>query len=205
MVRPHQFSEQQIIDAAFSLLAQKGPQAITARGVAQVLNASTAPIYSFFKNIEELYIKVLDHALSILMQYTEEEYTTDLFLNIGLGLLEFTKKYPLIYRTLFMDMNGQKDIFDHLAEKNLIQMSKEKSLLMFSTAQKKEILSKLTIYTHGLAALMCAGMLEDTSTDFFIQSLGDAGAAIIGYTAFRDNKADFFNQYGQSTIPPNQC
>lgn len=195
MPKPVTFTRESILDAAFQIFARDGLQSISARGIASRIGASTAPVYSCFSSIDEIRGELMQLSLARLLAYTETEYTKDVFLNIGVGLLEFVKEYPRVYRAMFLEEDGNRAIFEQLREKNRIQMRKEPSLAPFSDAQLDIILRKLTVYTHGLAALICANMLEDNSTADLIAQLQDAGSAIIGYAAVCAGKWDILEGY----------
>ena len=195
MPKPVTYTRDSILTVAFEMFAQEGLSAISARGIASRIGASTAPVYSCFSSIGEIRIELMQISLQRLLEYTEKEYTPDLFLNIGVGLLEFVKDYPRVYRAMFLDEDGNREIFEQFRQKNLVQMRKAPNLSMFSESQLDDILRKLTVYTHGLAALICANMLEDKSTGNLIALLDDAGSAMIGYAAFRAGNMEFLEEY----------
>ncbi|SET34424.1 transcriptional regulator, TetR family [Natronincola peptidivorans] len=181
------FTKDDIIEAAFKVFKEEGMAGVSARKIAAKLKCSTAPVYTSFNSIDELKDILLEKSLQLLLKYTEKEYTQDYFLNIGVGMLEFAKEYRFIYRTLFIESNTYQNILEEFTRKNLIQMKKEASLKILEE-DLKEILEKLTVYTHGLASFICADMLEDTSQDYFIKALGNIGGDIIGGTALRRGK-----------------
>lgn len=198
MPKPVTFTRESILKAAFEIFAEDGLRAISARGIASRIGASTAPVYSCFSSIDEIRIELLQISLRRLLEYTEKQYTPDLFLNIGVGLLEYVKDYPRVYRAMFLDEDGNREIFEQFRLKNLMQMRKEPTISAFSESQLEDILRKLTVYTHGLAALICANMLEDKSTGNLISLLEDAGSAMIGFAAFRAGKMDILDEYRRS-------
>jgi len=189
------FTRESILNAAFEMFAQEGLSSISARGIGSRIGASTAPVYSCFTGIDGIRSELLQISLRRLLEYTEKEYTPDLFLNIGVGLLEFVKEYPRVYRAMFLEEDGNREIFEQFRVKNLVQMRKELNLSPFSELQLDDILRKLTVYTHGLAALICANMLEDKSTTNLIALLDDAGSAMIGYAVFRTGNMDLLDEY----------
>ena len=184
MPKPVTFTRESILTASYEIFAREGLDSLSARGIGSRIGSSTAPIYSCFSSIDEIRSELMQISLRKLIEYTEKEYTSDLFLNIGVGMLEFVKDYPRVYRALFLDGDGNREIFEQFRIRNLAQMQKEKNLAAFGESQMSDVLRKLTVYTHGLAALICANMLDDTSTGNLAALLEDAGAAMIGYSAF---------------------
>ncbi len=188
MPRIAMYTRDDVLDAAFEVFRSEGAGALSARKIAGRLGASTAPIYSCFQSIDEIRTALMERSLSILCTYTEREYTGDIFLNIGVGMLDFAKDYRIVYRTLFLENNGNRNVFERFFEANRIQMRKEPGLTPFSDKEIEGILRKLTVYTHGLAALVCADMLDDVDTAHFIRLLQETGSDIIGATAYRTGK-----------------
>lgn len=195
MPKPVTFSKEAVLDAAFEIFAREGLHTVSARGIASRMGSSTAPIYSCFSGIDEIRGELIQISLQKLLEYTKKEYTPDLFLNIGAGLLEFVKDYPLIYRAMFLEEDGNAAIFEQFRFRNRVQMRKESTLSLFSDSELDDILSQLTVYTHGLAALICANMLMDKSTRNLIAQLEHAGSAIIGFAAFRAGKMNILEEY----------
>lgn len=188
------FSKEQIIDAAFDIFKEEGIESITVRKLAGRLNCSTAPIYTSFGNVENIKRQLLDKALILLLEYTEKEYTQDIFLNIGMGLLEYAKEYKIVYRTLFMENSKYQHILKEFNERNLLQMKKEKYLSLFEENDLVSMLHMMFVYTHGIAALLCAGMLEDESREYFKRELAEMGFCVIGSFAYRRGLMEQFER-----------
>lgn len=184
------YTKEEIIQTAFEIFKSEGIENITARNVASKLGCSTAPIYTSFRNIDEIKQKVLEKAFGILQGYTEKEYTDDMFLNIGVGLLCFARDYKKIYKTLFMENSNYSSFIKEFESKNLMQMKKEESLEDLDEKDMSEVLGKMFIFTHGLSAFLCAGMLENESNEYFIETLGDMGGDVIAAAMYKKGVLD---------------
>ena len=184
------FTREQIIDTAFEIFKEEGIESLTVRKLAARMNSSTAPIYTSFENVERIKEQLLEHAMDILTEYTEKEYTDDVFLNIGLGLLEFARDYRTIYRKLFMEDDRYEYILKRFTEKNLSQMKKAEHLKCFADEDLASMLKKMSTYTYGLATMLCAGMLEDESYEYFLKELGEMGFCVIGAYANKRGPAE---------------
>lgn len=186
------FSKDEIQEAAFKLFAQGGLQNVSVRKIASMLGSSTAPIYTSFGNMDEIREMLMEKALGLLLAYTEKTYSTNPFLNIGVGMLIFARENKMLYRTLFLENNQYKPVLDRLYEENLKKMRKDEILSQFSESALRSILDKMTFYTHGIAAQVCAGMLGDTSDQWFISNLDEMGGDIIGAAAYRAGGMDAY-------------
>ena len=181
-----------LLDAAFGIFREEGIEAVSVRRIAAVTGSSTAPIYSCFANVDEMREALIQTAFEKLLRYTEREYTENLFLNIGVGMLEFAKENPIVFRSIFLADARGKSMYDSLFAANRAQMIKEKTMEVFDDAEIDSILEKLTVYTYGLSAMICAGVMAETSTSDLIRVLGQTGRDIIGATAFFAGKFEEF-------------
>lgn len=179
MTKPIQFGRQAVLDAAFEIFSHEGLGALSVRKIALGAGSSTAPVYSCFSGIDEIREALLEDSLARLIQFTEKTYTDNLFLNTGIGVLEFAKQYPVVYRTIFMENANGRDLFRKLTEANRKQMRRVPFYAAFSDIESDAILDKLSIYTHGLAAMILAGILENTETSHLIALLDETGDDII--------------------------
>lgn len=57
------FTREEIIQAALTIVSQKGADALTAREVGEQLGSSARPIFTVFKNMEELQAEVRQAAM----------------------------------------------------------------------------------------------------------------------------------------------
>jgi AcrR family transcriptional regulator len=179
------FMKDQIIESAFEIFKEEGIDSLSVRKIALKLGSSTAPVYTCFANIEEIKKLVMEKSLAELLTYTEKEYTKDIFLNIGVGMLEFARSNKKVYRDLFVNTNEYHYILKAFNEKNLLQMRKVNQLDIFEEADLRGILEKMCIYTHGLATFLCSGMLDDDSREFLINTLNEVGGSVMAMYALR--------------------
>ena len=79
-----------------------------------------------------------------------------------------------------MEDNRYQYILKRFNERNLSQMKKVEHLKCFEDADLGLMLKKMSTYTYGLATMLCAGMLEDESYEYFLKELGEMGFCVIG-------------------------
>lgn len=188
MPKETQFTREDILDASFDIFRREGLNALSVRKIAAVVGSSTAPVYSCFSGIDEIREALMQEAFERFICYTGKTYTGDIFLNIGVGMLEFAKDYPIVYRTIFLEDARGKDMFSRFSGTSKVQMRKEPSLRIFNDAEIESILDKLTVYTHGLATMICAGIIKNPSAESLYTRLAQTGGDIIGATAFLNGK-----------------
>jgi len=177
-----------VIEAAFRVILKHRLHSLTARNVAKELNSSVAPIYSYFDSMDNLARAVIEDAQSLLLEYTKKPYTENLWFNIGIGALFFARDYSNIYRAVFLEGSHFEDItldFLNVVEE---QMKKDKRLIEMKIEYRKKLLEKMVIVTHGYAALICAGLIEDTTDEALRSSLYEIGE-IITLDALKKSKS----------------
>lgn len=179
------FTKENIIDAAFELYREIGIERITIRKIAGKLGSSIAPIYSNFKNIDELKKCLMEKTLRELLKYTDKEYSSNAFLNIGIGLINFAKENKVLYKTLFINSNKYGYLTDEFFSRNLEKMKVEPTLKDLDEEEMKRILEKVRIFTHGLATLLCSDSIQNKSDEYLHELLKEVGEDIMGYTIYK--------------------
>ena len=88
------YTKEDILDAAFTLVQEEGLPGLSVRRIAERLGCSTAPVYTYCRDMEEVREAVMEKALRLLMDFTDRSYTDDVFLNVGVGLLAYARENP---------------------------------------------------------------------------------------------------------------
>lgn len=179
------YTKEKIIEAAFELYKEIGIEGITIRKIAEKLGSSIAPIYSNFRNVDELKKCLMDKTLDELLKYTDKKYSSNTFLNIGIGLIKFAKENKEPYRTLFLKTNEYEYLTNEFFSKNLEKMKSEPTLKDLDEKELTRILEKVRLFTHGLAAQICCGSIIDKPDEYFIELLKEVGEDITGYAIYK--------------------
>ena len=173
-------TREEIIAAALKILKEQGKNSITSREIALELGVSTRPIYSFFPSMDDLLEELIQEALRLLESYVKTPYTSDPFLNIGVGYLIFGKEYPQVfdllqekYPSIGMDNSGNDFLKDYSE-----QIRSEPFYTIFSDLELRKLFLKMEIFTHGLMNYFRSGALEFTK-DEIINLLQEMGEAVI--------------------------
>ncbi|MGX7199716.1 TetR/AcrR family transcriptional regulator [Enterococcus nangangensis] len=164
MARKKVITRQQILDAAYDLVAQEGFQKFTARNIAQHMACSTQPIYLEFRNMDELKEAVFDR----IHDYLGEEIFTkaitgDNVVDMGLNYIYFAKHENKLYKALYLEDYGGGERMHSF------------SYTMFSQRARKDehyanlpedVINRLHtgtwITVTGLASLMSSNIIHPT-------------------------------------------
>ena len=154
------FTREEIILAALQLVREKGIEAVTARELGERLGSSARPIFTVFKNMEEMKAELIKKAKSLYKEYVAEGLKEDpAFRGVGSAYIRFAAAEPKLFQLLFMIEQEKSMDLEHVLcaiDENyeaILQSVQQPYQLDEATA--KRIYQHLWIYTHGIAVL-CA-------------------------------------------------
>lgn len=182
------FTKTEIIEAATDIVRLNGIDALTARALGRKLGSSARPIFTVFRNMDDVREAVIDSAKTIYKGYVDKGLTCEHpFKGVGTQYILFSVNEPKLFQLLFM--NEQHQIPDLYGVLPLIEESYEKILVSIQNDYKigklsaENLYRHLWIYTHGIAALcatrMCrftADEISDMITEVFTDILKTAKA-----------------------------
>jgi len=174
------YSRDDVVKAAVSIVEKHGLKELTARSVAGELGSSTAPVYRHFATMDELALEVIRETQRMLLEYTTRPYTDRVFLNMGTGVAMFACEHSQLYHALHLEGDRYGDVINESLDILESGMVKDPRFESFSAAERRTLLHKMWTFTHGLASLICVGLIKDCNQDYVIQTLMDVGADVIG-------------------------
>ncbi len=181
MSRTPTFDRDGIVWAALTLVEQEGMSALTARAVAKRMRASTAPVYRHFASLDELAGAVMVAAREQLLASCRERYTGVVFLDVGLGVVLFAREHPRLYRALFLESDAFRELVRGFLDELTEHMRRDPRFTDLAREQREELLQHMWTYTHGLSALVVAGLVKDTSQAAIVEALKGVGAPVIAH------------------------
>lgn len=173
------FTKEEIIAAALQIASESGIEAVTARSVGERLGSSARPVFTVFKNMEEVIDGVKNAARKLYNKYIQEGLTEEIrFKGVGKAYIKFAAEQPKLFQMLFMSelpvntaLNTLPVIDDNYDE--IVSSITEQYGLDKDSALS--IYSQLWIYTHGIASLLAtktimfgAEEISERMTDIFI-------------------------------------
>lgn len=137
--------KRKILLKAISLIHEDGFNAFSVRKLSKKLNISTRPIYYYFPNLEGLFADVSTEVLQMLNSFISKKYTSNSYINSGIGYVLFAREHPDYYTILSTPYFWPNQTED----KNDVDS------LMKSKATKKELETYeiMKTYTIGMALL----------------------------------------------------
>jgi AcrR family transcriptional regulator len=172
------FSREDIIKTAISLLRKEGLAGITARALGAELGVSSRPIFTAFRNMEEVHAETVSAVKAIYNGYVEKGLAEELaFKGVGMQYIRFAREEPRLFELLFMKAGETPFTLDNVlpaiddnSERILASVQKVSGL---SKEQSYRLYQNTWIFTHGIACL-CATGVSTLSEDEVSNRLTDA-------------------------------
>lgn len=164
------FTREQITKAALEIVRTENFESLTARALGKKLGSSACPIFTVFKNMEEVQRAVLEAVRDVYKEYVEKGLSErPAFKGVGTQYILFAMNEPKLFQILFMSEQTQLPDVDNVLP--IIDESYDKILASIITGygietNKAEKLYKhLWIYTHGIASLCATKMCRFTGEE----------------------------------------
>lgn len=164
------FTKEEITEAALNIVKTEGFEALTSRELGVHLGSSARPIFTVFKNMEEVQQAVVKAAKTLYGGYVDKGLKNEHpFKGVGTQYILFSVHEPKLFQLLFM--TEQRQIPDLSGVLPLIEESYEKILLSIqndygiSELLAKKLYHHLWIYTHGIATLCATKMCRFTDAE----------------------------------------
>ena len=167
------FTKAEIIEAALNIVRTEGYEALTSRALGTHLGSSARPIFTVFKNMEEVQQAMIEAAKKLYKEYVNKGLTAEHpFKGVGTQYILFSVNEPKLFQLLFMaeqkqipDLSGVLPLIDESYGDILLSIQKDYEI---SELSAKKLYQNLWIYTHGIASLcatkMCRFTGEEIST-----------------------------------------
>ncbi len=150
------YSRNDVLEAALTLMRQKGPSALNARSVAKTLGSSTQPLFRLFTGMDELQNAVICRASKQFFQemFARMDASDEPHIAMGMCYLTYARQEPQLFKLLFLrDRITAPDSETEAQEKAAYAALYARiARVMDTTSERAALLfSRAWLYTHGLA------------------------------------------------------
>ena len=164
------FTRDEIVAAALNLARRDGIAGITARGLGAELGVSSRPIFTAFRNMEEVQQKTVFAARALYNSYVEKGLAEEIaFKGVGMQYIRFAREEPRLFGLLFMtaddtalSLNDILPAIDDNSDSILASIQKSYGL---SREQSNKLYQNMWIFTHGIACLCATGVSRLTEDE----------------------------------------
>lgn len=155
------FTREEIINKALEIASEKGIKGLTSRELGAALGSSARPIFTVFKNMDEVKTEVRSAALAKFDEYAEKaKGYTPIFKQVGLQMVMFAAEQPKLFRLSFMsekpEAEGFDDVFKNLGDNAVmcIDVIRDEYGLDYDKAMM--LFKHCWIYTYGIGVMIAA-------------------------------------------------
>ncbi|MEW5734248.1 MAG: TetR/AcrR family transcriptional regulator [Thermodesulfobacteriota bacterium] len=179
MPKPSVYSDDDIVSAALALVRREGPEALSARSLANELSASTMLVYTRFGSMEDLRTAMVRQAYRLMAKLQFEPRTGDIFLDMGVGYVRFAKREPNIFRLLNETLYRPELSSIHEGHTAMLV----ERLAAHPLASGLSLDARRTYFLQGL--VYCHGLAHLCHTEQYRQLSEDDLAELVIYTGKR--------------------
>lgn len=155
------YTREEIIQKAFEIARKRGIEAVVARELGKELGTSSSPIFTAFKNMDEVQQEVRKLALSEFESYVSDALNyKPAFKYVGIKMIEFATREPKLFQLVYMKEHDQSQTYEMLMGElgetvdvcvDIIEkeyaLTKEEACLLFR---------QVWLHTFGICALVAA-------------------------------------------------
>lgn len=157
------YTREEMIAVALDLVGENGIEALTARNLGDRLGTSARPVFTMFKNMEEVQEAVRDAARAKFKSYADKASGyTPAFKKLGMQMILFAKEEPNLYRLLFLTNDGSAHELnegylktDSVAKTALETLQRDYAL---EYEEARALFHHVWIFTFGIGTLHATGM-----------------------------------------------
>jgi len=157
-IRKH--TKEKILEGAFNFVREKGYEKISARRIANYLNASTAPIYSNFKSMEELEEaleeKSIDTLKETLMEVVKKEKMK--LWDLPLKYIEFAFDEKNLFNQISKSKKSINNLRNIIEEEVYVRMleciKNDERAKDFTSEELQDVMIKTWLQAHGIATFL---------------------------------------------------
>lgn len=165
-------TKEMVVDAAFELARSGGLEQVMVKNIAQKLNCSVQPIYSYCTNMEGLRQDVIEQVNRFIGQYVAEHIDkTDMFRSMGHTYVQLAKDEPHIFKMFILQQRNNISSLD-----DLYKTSTDPHVAGFiakglniSLEKAKQLHLNMLIYTIGIGTIFCMTKPGISTDEIFAQ------------------------------------
>jgi len=164
------FTREEVIDAALNIARRDGISAVTARDLGKRLGCSSSPVFTAFRNMDEVIAETVKAARELYNGYVEKGLAEEnTFKGVGMQYIRFAKNEPRLFAILFMTAGetpvSLDDILPAIDDNSDRILESLQNTYGLSRELACRLYQNMWIFTHGIACLCATGVSGITEAD----------------------------------------
>lgn len=177
------FTKEQVAETALEIIKEEGVSALTARELGKRLGTSASPIFTIFRNMDEVKWAARELGLREFEEYVSDFVAyTPAFKRLGMLMVSYGIHQPEVYKLLFMQEHPEGKRFEDsikdlgsMAETCVELIQRDYSM---TTDEAEVLFEQMWVHTFGMGAL-CAMKVCDFDEDEIAEKLGQVFAGMV--------------------------
>lgn len=170
MPQKAKFSKEEIIHSAIDIVESQGVEFLTARSLGDRLGSSSRPIFTTFKNMNDVLKGVHAYANDLYQSYVNEGLKESIaFKGVGKSYIRFASEHPKLFQLMFMKEQESVPSLNNVLGliEDSYQAIMDSIMQGYQVSEKiaKELYLNMWIYTHGIATLIVNKMCKFSSEE----------------------------------------
>lgn len=159
------YTREEIINKAFEMARRNGIDSVVARELGKELGTSSSPIFTAFKNMEELQNEVRKVAMRKFEAYVHDAVNyTPAFKYVGMKMIEFAMKEPKLFQLLYMrEHDGSQTyskLFDELGDTVEVCIEIMQKDYVLSRQEAELLFQQVWLHTFGICVLVAGKVCQ---------------------------------------------
>ena len=151
MPRKALLTKEAVTAAGLAIVRREGQNALTARALSRELGCSLSPIFTVFKDMDEIQVSVKKAAEDFFADFMKDVNEFEpAFKGFGLRLVRFAKQDGNLFDMLFLSRGGRSDIAGQIAQRSLMDIQQNYDL---NDSQASMIFKQMWPVATGIASL----------------------------------------------------
>lgn len=151
MPRNALLTKEAVTAAGLAIVRREGQNALTARALSRELGCSLSPIFTVFKDMDEIQVSVKKAAEDFFADFMKDVNEFEpAFKEFGLRLVRFAKQDGNLFDMLFLSRGSRSDIAGQIAQRSLMDIQQNYDL---TDSQASMIFKQMWPVATGIASL----------------------------------------------------
>jgi len=157
------YTREEVIATALDLARKDGLSAVTARDLGKRLGCSSSPVFTAFRNMDEVISETVKAARELYNGYIEKGLTEEIaFKGAAMQYIRFARNEPRLFTILFMTAGetafSLDDILPAIDDNSDRILESSQKLYDLSRETAYRLYQDMWIFTHGIACLYATGV-----------------------------------------------
>lgn len=164
------YTREEIVNAAFEMTREGGIQSVVARELGKKLGTSASPIFTAFKNMEELQQEVRRMAMKEFEAYVHDAVNhPPVFKEFGMKMVQFSIEEPKLFQLLYMQekdsIQTYTDMIKELGDTVEVCLEFIQEDYELSREQAELLFQQVWLFTFGICVLLAGKVCFFTSEE----------------------------------------